>query len=292
MTASLRGLEHGRRVMSGIGTLVLLVAGAYCSVLVGLYLAQDRLLYLPEVPSRALTASPRMVGLNHEEVYFRAADGIRLHGWYLPSDPQRAVVLFCHGNAGNISHRLDLLRIFSDLGLSVFIFDYRGYGRSEGRPSEQGTYRDGEAAWRYLTEEQGITEKDIVVFGHSLGAAIGAHVAAQYRPAALVMQSAFTSVPELAAGLYPLLPARWLSRFRYDNRELLGNVDSPVLVIHSREDEIIPYAHGERLFAVAGEPKQLLELRGGHNDGIFVSGTLYTHGLRDFLDRHLPAKSH
>lgn len=292
MTASLRGLEHGRRVMSGIGTLVLLVAGAYCSVLVGLYLAQDRLLYLPEVPSRALTASPRMVGLNHEEVYFRAADGIRLHGWYLPSDPQRAVVLFCHGNAGNISHRLDLLRIFSDLGLSVFIFDYRGYGRSEGRPSEQGTYRDGEAAWRYLTEEQGITEKDIVVFGHSLGAAIGAHVAAQYRPAALVMQSAFTSVPELAAGLYPLLPARWLSRFRYDNRHLLGNVDSPVLVIHSREDEIIPYAHGERLFAVAGEPKQFLELRGGHNDGIFVSGALYTNGLRDFLERHLPAQSH
>jgi fermentation-respiration switch protein FrsA (DUF1100 family) len=148
-----------------------------------------------------------------------------------------------------------------------------------------------EAAWRYLTDERGIDETEIVVFGHSLGAAIGAHIAARHRPAGLIMQSAFTSIPELAAGLYPLLPARWLSRFGYDNRDLLPNVDSPVLVIHSREDEIIPYSHGERLFALAGEPKQFLELRGGHNDAVYVSGAQYTDGLRDFLERHLSAKS-
>lgn len=266
----------------------LLALGAYAVLLVAVYLGQERLLYLPELAGRTLTATPRDIGLDYETVWLTADDGVRLNGWYVTTASPRATLLFFHGNAGNIAHRLDSLRIFHDLGLAVLIIDYRGYGQSEGTPSEAGTHLDALAAWRYLTESRGEPPQRIVLFGHSLGAALAAWLAAEKQPGALIMESAFTSVPDLAAELYWWLPARRLARLHYATRDYLARVRCPVLVVHSEEDEIIPYRHGRALYAAARSPKAFLTLRGDHNAGFLLSGADYVKGLDAFLAAHLP----
>ena len=273
--------------MSGSVTLILAVAGAYLALVAFAYFGQSGMLYLPTIPSRELVANPEQIDLRYENVELHTEDGVRLHGWYIPAGRARGTVLFFHGNAGNISHRLDSIRIFHELELSVFIFDYRGYGRSDGRPSEGGTRRDALAAWEFLTDQRGIDPRQIVLFGRSLGAAVAAQLATETAPAALIIESAFTSVPDMAAELYWWLPVRWLTRFNYATREYVGRVDCPVLVVHSPEDEVIPFRHGEAIFAAAHEPKELLRLRGGHNDGFLVSGDDYVRGLDAFVSRHL-----
>ncbi len=276
--------------VTGILLVALFVISAYAAFVLLLYLTQHRMLYYPELPSREVRLTPRAIGLGFESVDLTTADDVRLHGWWIPAPPTRparATLLFLHGNAGNVSHRLESIGIFHNLGLAQLIIDYRGYGRSEGRPSEQGTYLDAEAAWHYLTKERDIAPTSIVVFGRSLGGAIAANLASQQTPAALILESTATSMPDLAAQLYPLLPARWLTRFRYDARAALASVGCPVLIAHSRNDEIIPYAHGEQLYASAMEPKEFLELRGGHNDGFLVTGRRYVDALDHFLRTHL-----
>lgn len=267
---------------------VLFVTIAYVALTVVVFLRQPSLIYYPNMPSREVTGTPDQVGLTYEPVEFTTDDGVRLDGWFLPAKQQRGVLLFFHGNAGNISHRLDSLRIFHDLGLSTFIFDYRGYGRSEGKTSEEGTYRDAEAAWRYLTVERGIPAQSIVYFGRSLGASVAAHLAMKNTPNALILESAFTSAPDMGARAYPFLPVRWLVRFQYNTREYLKSVTVPVLIVHSPQDEIIPFENGRELFASANEPKRFLEIRGGHNEGFQLSGKNYVNAidsfLRDFLD--------
>ena len=274
--------------MSGPVTTLLTIAGAYVALVLFMYFGQAGMLYLPNLPSRELVASPREIGLPYENIELRTDDGVRLHGWYIPAASARGTVLFFHGNAGNISHRLSSIRIFHNLKLSVFIFDYRGYGQSEGQPSEQGTQRDALAAWRFLTEERGVAPGRIIFFGRSLGAAVAAQLATHKQPGALIVESAFTSVPDMAAELYWWLPARWLARFDYATRDDVARLHCPVLVVHSPEDEIIPYQHGEAIFAAAQAPKEMLRLRGGHNDGFMLSGEQYIQGLDGFLTRHLP----
>lgn len=269
--------------MQGIFFVVSVIAGIYGAIVLMAFLCQSRLLYYPNVPSREITATPASIGLPYESVHFVTADGVRINGWLVPAAAARATLIFFHGNAGNISHRLDSLRIFNSLGLSTLIIDYRGYGQSEGRVSEQGTYDDAEAAWQYLTAERGLPAGDIVIFGRSLGAAVAAHLAAQHRPRALILESAFISVPEMAAGLYPFLPVRMLCRFKYNTAEYIKSVSCPLLIVHSPDDETIPFAHGRSLFALAGGVKQFLEIRGSHNEGFMRSGQIYVDGLDDFL---------
>ncbi len=272
---------------SNVWSILLLVAGAYAALILFLFFSQSRLLYLPNLPSREVIATPEEVGLAYEPVTIVTEDGVSLDGWFIPARQSRGVLLFFHGNAGNISHRFDSLKIFNELGLATLILDYRGYGRSQGRPSEEGTYRDANAAWRYLTEQRRIAGEDIVLFGRSLGAAIAAYLAAKQTPKALIIESAFTSIPDIAAEVYPFLPARWLARFDYNTKAHLRSVSCPILVVHSRDDDIIPFAHGRRLFTAANEPKQFLEIRGGHNDGIFVSRQTYVDGLDAFLTAYV-----
>lgn len=269
--------------MNTLISIIVMAGGTYALILLFLFLAQSHLIYFPNIPSRALGPGPDSIGLAYETVDILTEDGIRLDAWYVPAREPRGVVLFFHGNAGNISHRLDSLKIFHDLNFSSLIFDYRGYGRSEGKVSERGTYRDAEAAWQYLTKERRIPASQITLFGRSLGAAIAAYLASRQRPAALIIESGFVSVPELAAQLYPWLPARWLARFRYPTGEYLKTVPAPVLIIHSRDDEIIPFVQGRSLFVRAREPKDFLELQGGHNDGFLISGQHYLDGLGAFL---------
>ena len=260
-----------------------IAAGAYLLLVGFVYLTQAKLLYLPGVPGRELDADPIRIGLEYENVWLEASDGVRVHGWFVPGGSVRTV-LFFHGNAGNIAHRLDTIRQFHELGLSVFIIDYRGYGQSEGKPSEDGLHQDAAAAWRYLTDERDISAADIIVFGRSLGGSVAAWLAAQQPPGALVVDSAFTSVPDAGADVYPWLPVRLLARIQHATKEHITKVTAPVLVVHSRGDEIIPFKHGQALFELANQPKTFLELRGGHNDAHFTSGQAYIDGLRQFLE--------
>jgi Prolyl oligopeptidase family. len=266
-------------------SLAFLALGGYALIGLVLYFAQTRLIYYPVAE---LFVTPERIGLSYEAVRFETDDGIQLHAWYIPAEgppaeSPRAVLLFFHGNAGNISHRLDSIKIFHRLGLSTFIIDYRGYGLSKGQPTEEGTYRDAEAAWGYLVDTRNIARDKIVVFGRSLGGAVATWLAARERPRALIIESTFTSIPDLAARYYPFLPVRLLTRFYYDTLATIQRVHCPVLVIHSTEDEIIPFHHSRRIFDAANEPKQLLTIQGGHNDGFLRTGTLYVEGLDAFL---------
>ncbi|MDH3639287.1 MAG: alpha/beta hydrolase, partial [Gammaproteobacteria bacterium] len=208
---------------------------------------------------------------------------VRLHGWFSPATGAHHTVLFLHGNGGNISHRLDSLRIFNQLGLNTLIIDYRGYGLSTGSPSEAGTYSDARAAWRYLLTGRGIKPEQIIIFGRSLGGAVAVWLAVNAPARALIVESGFTSIPELAAHHYPLLPTRWLSRYSYNSVERLMEIRIPKLVVHSRNDEIVPFGQGRRLFAAARDPKQFLEISGDHNLGFLQTGGHYIAGLQNFL---------
>jgi fermentation-respiration switch protein FrsA (DUF1100 family) len=264
--------------------LLLAVLACYAVLVLVVYLMQARMLYLADVPGRSLEHTPADIGAEFRDVSIETADGVRLHGWYVPGDSDR-VLLFFHGNAGNISHRLESIRQYRQLGLSVLIIDYRGYGQSEGRTTEQGIYQDAEAAWRYLTEANKTPANRIIVFGRSMGASAAAYLAARHRPLALIVESSFTSVPDIAQEYYPWLPVRWLSRLRHSAEEFVARSKSPVLVIHSRDDEIVPFHHGEAIFKAAGEPKALIEIRGTHNDAFLRDEQNYLSGLRSFLDQ-------
>ena len=263
---------------------------AYAGLALYAYLFQERLVYLPELPSRRVDTTPASVGLAFETVRLATEDGETLAGWFIPAPSPRGTVLYFHGNGGNIGHRVEIVRDFHELGLNVLIFDYRGYGESSGSPGEQGTYRDAMAAWRHLTETRRIPAQSIVLFGESLGGAVAAWLAERHTPGALVLYAAFTSVADMARALYPILPARLVVRLNYDTRAALAGVKCPVLIMHSSEDEIVPYAQGETLYATAPRQKSLVTLRGGHNDALFVSRDLYRRELGNFLQGKLTAK--
>lgn len=264
-----------------IRSIVLIGTGVYVGFSLLLSLTQSGLVYQP---SRSVDATPEHIGLAYEDVTFPSGDGTRLNGWWLPAADARGIVLLCHGNAGNIGHRLETLEILNRLGMSAFIFDYRGYGNSEGSPDEKGTYQDTEAALKWIMKTQQCGSEDIVIFGRSLGGAVASRVAMEHQPRALILESSFTSIPDMGAELHPFLPVRLLARFSYATIDHVKEAQCPVLVIHSPEDEIIPFDHGRRIFDTAPEPKKFLEISGGHNDGFLFTGERYIEGLRSFLD--------
>jgi len=264
--------------------LLSLAAGIYLLLSLVLYLLQGRMVFLANMPGRALTATPSDFGFEFEDVSITTSDGEQLHGWYVPATRSRGVVLFFHGNAGNISHRLDSIEIFHQLGLDTLIIDYRGYGQSSGKPTEQGTYLDAQAAWNYLVDERGVAANRIIIFGRSLGGAIGAWLGTQHTPAAVIIESSFTSGVDMARRLYPFLPARLITRLRYPVAEYASRLQCPVLVVHSRDDEIIPFAMGQSIYAAVTQRKAFLELRGDHNGGIFISRNDYLPGLDGFIN--------
>ena len=259
---------------------------AYVGVAAALLFGQSRIIYHP---TREIVATPASAGLAYEDVSLRTNDGLRLAAWYVPATDARGTILFCHGNARNISDRLSSIAVFHRLGYSVLIFDYRGYGRSEGRPTEEGTYRDADAAWDHLVRERGASPRTIVVFGRSLGGAVAAHLADTRPVRALILESTFTTAPDLAADLFPWLPARALTTFDYATLYRVDRIRCPKLIVHSPDDDLIPFEHGRHLFAAAAEPKRFLEITGPHCDGFLRSGTRYTSGLADFLARTAPA---
>lgn len=267
-----------------IGTILLWVAAlavaAYLAAVLLMFFFQERLIYIPH---RIVWRNPADAGLPHEEVFLTAADGVRLHAWFLPNPANRGTILFFHGNAGNIAHRVDTAKVLWEWGLNVLLIDYRGFGNSGGKPSGRGTSLDADAAWKFLVEKKEVPPGRIVLFGRSLGSAVAADLAARITPAGVILESGFTSLPEIGARLYPWLPVRLLSRHRYPTLENVKCFRCPVLVAHSRHDEVIPFSHAEQVFAAAPEPKFFFEMVGGHRDGVSVTGVPYQRAIKSFI---------
>jgi len=269
---------------------IILVA-VYLGILGLVYLGQGMMIYFPD---DEITGTPDDIGLAYEDAVLTTTDGVLITGWYIPAlqghpagpaTPERATVLFCHGNAGNISTWLNRIVLFNKMNLSVLVFDYRGYGKSGGEPSENGTYLDAQAAWDYLINVQKKSPARCIIYGHSLGGAIAADVALHNNPAGLVIESSFTSVPEMGARIYPWLPIRLIARYQYATIDKIGLIQCPKLIIHSPEDETIPFEYGRALYEKAFEPREFLQIQGDHNNGFITSGEVYVNGLKSFLDR-------
>jgi len=265
-------------------SIVFILVSAWVLLAILLYVFQARFVYYP---FKSVDFTPAAIGLDYEDVALDINEKISIHGWFIPYEKPRATLLFFHGNGGNISHRLESIRIFHDLGLSVFIIDYEGYGKSDGSPSEKATNRDAMAAWQYLVNDRSIPKDRIVLFGRSLGGAVAVWLATQEQVAAMILESTFTSVVDMGKHYYPYLPVNLLTRYRYLSGKRIADINCPLLVIHSPEDEIIPYHLGKKLFELAREPKTFLDIRGGHNEGFLLSGNDYTAGLDRFLERYL-----
>lgn len=272
-----------------IGWSILLVFIIAYSILGwSLFFMQPSFLYHPV---RDVMYNPGDIDLAYEKVSLTAKDGVKLSAWYIPAKRARFTILFCHGNGGNISHRLDSINIFNEMGLNCFIFDYRGYGNSQGKPSESGTYMDAEAAYDWLTNIKKIRPDEIILFGRSLGGAIASNLASKVRARGLILESTFTSFPDIGSKFYPYMPVRLFAAFSYKTVEFIRKIDMPVLIIHSRTDETVPFEFGLRLYDVASEPKEFLEIYGCHNDGFLFSGDTYTQGLNawlEFVEKYQP----
>lgn len=227
----------------------------------------------------------RVSGLPLEDVWFSAADGTKLFGWYVESPASQTVLLWCHGNAGNIINRLDNLVELYRVGISVFLFDYRGYGRSQGNPSEDGLYQDALGAYAYLLETRRIRPQRIVLFGRSLGAAVAGEVASQRRAAGLILESCFPSIGALARAHYFGLPVHWLLGAQFNLADRLPRVSMPILVVHGDRDTIVPIHLGRQVFEAAREPKSFYLVQGAdHNDLYLVGGKPYFQRLKRFAE--------
>ncbi len=245
----------------------------------------ERVLY-PRLfqPERGYPRTPADAGLPSEEVHFTSEDGTLLTGWLIPG--QGPLVLWSHGNGGNIAHRLPQAALLHHhLGVTLFLYDYRGFGTSEGTPTEHGTYADARAALRTLQERLGVSCSDIVLFGQSLGAAVTAHVAARCRPRAVILEAAFTSVADIARHMYPWLPVWPLLRGIYDAEAEVVRIEAPLLLIHGNLDDVVPVRMARRLFDAAAPPKRLRIIAGGgHGDLHLVGGDRYLTILREVLE--------
>jgi uncharacterized protein len=241
-------------------------------------------------PTTVIERTPADAGLDFSDVYFHTRDGVRLNGWFVPHAEARSTLIWFHGNAGNISHRVDnLKRLHDHAKLNIFLFDYRGYGRSQGRAFEDGTYLDGEAALAYVRDHLAIETGTMVLFGRSLGAAVAVETATRFDIQALILESPFTSIREMARAAFPLLPLGALLQTRYDILEKIPRINAPLLVLHGDRDEIVPFAQGKAVFDAAPQPKTFYRIAGaGHNDTYLIGGEAYFRELKNFIESTAP----
>jgi uncharacterized protein len=266
--------------MKSVMSIIAAIAGGYLIILILMYTFQNSLLFMP---ASGFMQTPEGAGLEAEDVWVEAKDGVRLHAWYFPNDESDRVIVLSHGNAGNISYRIDIARTLLDAGAAVLMYDYRGYGKSEGRPNEKGLYKDIEAFTDYLIQEREYPERHIFMYGRSLGGAVAAYAATKYDLGGLVLDSAFKNLRAMVRDVYPFVPSS-LARYRFPTEEYLRQLNGmPVMIMHSPDDFIVRYHHGEYLYETALDPKKFVELRGGHNDNFFASRDLIESKWREFL---------
>jgi len=269
-------------------TVVLVAVGLYLALLVLLRVYESRLIYFPGA-ERMLAAPPPSLDLPVERIEFTTEDQVRLVGWIIPAARGDLWLLICHGNAGNLS-QFDRPLHYAGLratGLNLFAFDYRGYGESQGTPSEPGLYRDAEAAYRYLREQRNVPADRIVLFGHSLGSAVAIDLASRVPAAGLIVEGGFTSALDRGQELYPYIPVRWIARSRFASKDKIARVRMPKLFLHARRDEVIPLSHGRALFQAAPPPKSFVELEGSHGDAFDVDSARYFGSVRRFVQDQL-----
>ena len=245
-------------------------------------------------PDRDVTRAPADVGLHYEDAWFTTTDGARLHGWFVPAAGGESAdtLVWFHGNAGNIGDRADNLLLLSRrLSMNIFIFDYRGYGNSNGKPSERGLYADGEAALAYLRARGDVDMTRLTLFGRSLGCAVAVDLATRHPVKAVILESPFTSIEAMArrmrGALTSLIPTSWLVRSKFDSLSKIGNIHSPILLLHGDKDDIVPIEMAHELFAAANAPKRFYPIKGaGHNDTVLIGGDAYFNALKEFISAH------
>ena len=264
------------------------LAICYLGVVIVLLALENSLLYHPVRATEEWCPVP--TNSDVEDIELTTADGTRIHAWWCPRPGATGALLYCHGNAGNLSHRnRTVTNLLDKVGESVLIFDYPGYGRSEGTPSEAGCYAAADAAYDWLTETKRIWPERIILYGKSLGGGVAVELASRRPHRALILVRTFTSIPDVAQQHYPFLPARWLVRNRFDNLQKIGRCTRPVFIAQGDRDSLIPFSHGKRLFAAANEPKTFFCLKGcDHNDPF---PTDYFVAIRRFLETYAPTNS-
>jgi uncharacterized protein len=261
--------------------LIYTIAGLALFFLYVRYLELTSIFY----PDPEIKATPELIGLTYENVFLTAQDNVKIHGWYIPHDKAYASVIYFHGNGGNISDRLDKISVLHNLGLNIFICDYRGYGKSEGKPTETGIYRDALAAYDYLAQRRDIKKNDIIGYGASLGGAVIIDLAAKRDLKVLIIDSTFTSAKDMARRIYPFVPS-FMVMIKLDSARKIKNLPMPKLFFHSQDDEMVPIALGQKLFELAPEPKKFVTISGGHNEAHLESHEQYVAALADFLREH------
>jgi len=273
-----------QRILIGSVLIIAVIAVIYLVSAVYKFFTQTYYVYQP---GREILATPFDIRLYFEEVIFKSSDRLNLSGWFIPSKGKKEVLLFLHGNGGNISTRLTLIDYFNrKIGLAVFIIDYRGYGKSEGSPSEEGTYLDAKSAWEYLAISKKIKPENIIIYGRSLGGPIAAWLAKEVEPGMLILDSTFTSIKDIAAEMYPYFPVRKFFKFNYPTIDYLKNVECPVLIIHSSEDDYIAFSHAVKLYNAANEPRQFLRIGGTHNNNYIKSSKIFIEGIKSFISKY------
>lgn len=272
------------QTVGGVLALLLLYA-------VFLVACEDRIIYHPYKYPEGIW-NPSSFNVKVEDVFFQAKDGTNLHGWYIPSANAQATLLWFHGNAGNLTHRLENIQQLQPLNLNIFIFDYRGYGKSEGKPSEVGIYQDSRAAYDFLIQEKNVVPlESLFLFGRSLGGICAVEVAASNPAAGLILESVFTSAKEMAGKVFPIMPIGWAIRSKFSAIEKVPDLKLPKLFLHGTEDEIVPYKLGRKLYSAAAEPKEFYDIEGaGHNDTYGVGGPEYFSALNRFITDTLRKK--
>lgn len=235
------------------------------------------------LPLSEIKGTPSDLGFRYEDVYIPVGSNEEINAWYIQQDKDNYTILFCHGNAGNISSRLGIIKLLSDLNLNIFIFDYRGYGKSKGTPSEEGIYEDVLAAYKYLVNVKNIPPSKIIVYGKSLGSAPAVDLASKFDVRAVIIDSGFTSARDLGKVFYPFIPSFMIS-VKFDNINKIKKIDVPKLFIHSHNDNVVPFRLGKKLFDIAPLPKKFVVLRGSHNDSLFVSESEAKEAIRSFVD--------
>jgi fermentation-respiration switch protein FrsA (DUF1100 family) len=270
------------------GLSIFLSGGLLPLLLIGCVLEETLIFY----PAAVIEETPGDRGLPFDDVYFTTTDGVRLNGWFVPYPEARTTLLWFHGNAGNIGHRVENIWLLHDLvGINIFIFDYRGYGRSGGKVSEEGTYKDGEAALGYLHSRKDVDPGGVVFFGRSLGAAVAAELATRGRCQGMILETPFASIRDMARAVFPLLPIGGLLRTRYDTVDKVKRSKCPLLVLHGDQDDIVPFSQGRKVFEAAPEPKEFYVISGArHNDTYIVGGRSYFAALKRFVES-LPRRS-
>ncbi len=244
-------------------------------------------------PDKNVYSTPDDRELEYDDVTFCTEDGLKLNGWFIPGKTKSPTggnlftLLWFHGNAGNISHRLESIKMLHDrVPINIFIFDYRQYGRSEGKISEQGTYIDAKAAFEYLHSRKDINHKKIIFFGCSLGSAVAVDLSLKERCCGLILETPFTSIKELAKFLYPFLPLGYIIQTKYDSIAKMKDVEVPLLIIHGDKDELVPIEQGRKLYESANEPKEFYTIQGAtHNNTYIVGGEEYFNTIRRFVDK-------